>query len=234
MTEPTGTADPDWLRTRRQVLTQAMSIGIASGAYAISFGAISVAAGLNFWQTVTLSVLMFTGASQFAFIGVVAAGGNPLAGAATAAMLGSRNALYGLRVAPLLQARGLHRLGAAQLVIDESTAMSLGRDSLRANRFGFYATGLSVFVFWNIGTAAGALGADLLKDPGVLGLDAAVAGAFIALLGPQLRNREMWAVAVSGALVAVIAIPLVPPGIPVLLAALVVVVFAFLPGRGDT
>jgi len=213
------------------VHTKAASIGVASGAYALSFGAISVAAGLNVWQTMALSLLMFTGASQFAFVGVLAAGGSPIAGAATAALLGSRNALYGLRLAPLLRVRGLRRAAAAQLVLDESTAMSIGHDSLRANRFGFYATGLSVFVCWNTGTAVGAFGADLLRDPSVFGLDAAVAGAFIALLGPQLRDRERWAVAVCGALVAVLAVPLVPPGIPVLLAALVVVGFTFLPGR---
>ena len=231
MTKPAATPDPDWSSNRRQALTQAISIGVASGAYAISFGAIAVSAGLNIWQTMALSLLMFTGASQFAFVGVIAAGGSPMTGAATAALLGSRNALYGLRVAPLLKVRGLRRLGAAELVIDESTAMSVGHHSARANRFGFYATGLSVLVCWNTGTAAGALGADLLKDPSVLGLDAAVAGAFIALLGPQLRNRESWAVAVCGALVAVLSVPVVPPGIPVLLAALVVVGFAFLPGR---
>jgi predicted branched-subunit amino acid permease len=222
-------SDAGWPTARRAIIRDAIGVGAATGAYGISFGAISVAAGLDFWQAVLLSLLMFTGGSQFALVGVIAGGGNPMAGAATAIMLGSRNALYGLRLAPLLQARGWRRWTAAQLVIDESTAMSIGRDSDRSGRLGFYATGISVFVLWNIGTAAGALGADALQDPSLLGFDAAVAGAFLALLGPRLRGREPWAVAACAALVAVVAIPILPPGVPVLLAALVAVGFAYLP-----
>ncbi len=219
-----------WTADRKGIVRDAIGVGVATGAYGISFGAISVAAGLSFWQTMVLSLLMFTGGSQFALVGVVAGGGSPLAGAATALLLGSRNAFYGLRLAPLLQPRGWRRWTAAHLVIDESTAMSIGRDSVRAAQWGFYATGLSVFVLWNMGTAAGGLGADALRDPSVLGFDAAVAAAFLALLGPRLRGYEAWAVAVTAGLVAVLAVPLVPPGVPVLLAALVATGFAYLPG----
>jgi predicted branched-subunit amino acid permease len=226
------TVDDGWQRSRRQIIAQAISIGVATGAYGISFGAISVAAGLDFLQTVALSLLLFSGASQFALVGVIASGGNPLAGAVTAAMLGSRNTLYGLRVGPVLRVRGWRRFLSSQLVIDESTAMSI-REPERAARLGFYATGFSVFVLWNIGTAAGALGANALQDPSVLGFDAAVAGAFLALLGPQLRARESWAVALSAALVAVLVVPIVPPGIPVLLAAVVAIAFSFLPDGNE-
>lgn len=228
------TADPLWPVVRKGIVRDAVGVGVATGAYAISFGALSVAAGLDFLQTMALSLLMFTGGSQYALVGVIAGGGNPLAGAATAIMLGSRNALYGLRMGPLLQTRGWRRWLAAQLVIDETTAMSMGRNSDRAARLGFYATGISVFTLWNLGTAAGALGANALQDPTVLGFDAASAGAFIALLGPRLRGREPWAVAVAAALVAVLAVPIVPPGVPILLAALVAVLFAVFPDRAAT
>ena len=113
---------------------------------------------------------------------------------------------------------------AAQLVIDESTAMAIGRDSDRAARLGFYATGIGVFVLWNIGTAVGVVGASWLSDPRLLGLDAAAPAAFLALLAPRLRGREAWAVALAAALVALIAVPFVPVGFPVLIAALVGVV----------
>jgi predicted branched-subunit amino acid permease len=226
----TSAAAP-WPETRRTVVRNALGIGAATGAYGVSFGAISAAAGLSFWQTMALSLLMFTGGSQFALVGVIAGGGSPLAGAATAVMLGSRNALYGLRLAPTLEARGWRRFATAQLVIDESTAMAIGPDDQRTARYAFYATGLSVFGLWNLGTAVGALGADALQDPSVLGLDAAAAAAFVALLGPRLRGREPWAVAVVAALVAVVAVPLVPPGVPVLVAALVAVAAAYLPAR---
>ena len=230
----TDGTDDDWTRTRKQVIAQSVSVGVATGTYGISFGAIAVATGLDGWQTMALSLLMFTGGSQFALVGVLGAGGTPLAGAATAIMLGSRNALYAMRMAPVLQVRGWRKWAAAQLVIDESTAMSLGRDTERASRVAFYATGLAVFTCWNLGTAAGALGANALADPSVLGLDAAVAASFLALLGPRLHSREAWAVAAASALVAVISIPLVPPGVPVLLAAVVAVGFAYLPEPGTS
>ena len=224
-------SDPAWRLTRSAVLRDAAGVAIATGAYAISFGAIARAGGFDAWQTMALSLLMFTGGSQFGLVGVVAAGGAPLAGAATAIMLGARNALYGLRLTELLQLRGWRRFAAAQLIIDESTAMSIGRDSPRAARLGFYATGLGVFALWNLGTLIGVVGAAWLSDPRALGLDAAAPAAFLALLAPRLRGREAWAIAAVAALVAVIAVPFVPIGFPVLIAALVGIGAGFLPGH---
>jgi predicted branched-subunit amino acid permease len=218
---------------RSEIVREAVAIGVATGAYGISFGAVSLAAGLDVWQTMALSVLMFTGASQFGLVGVIAGGGSPLAGAATAIMLGVRNALYGLRMSELLQVRGLRRLGAAQLVIDESVAMAIGRSDRQESRLGFYATGLSVFTLWNLGTLIGALGASWLSDPRILGLDAAVPAAFLALLAPRVRDRESLAVALAAALVAVLAVPFVPVGIPVLIAALVGVVAGVWPRSAE-
>ncbi len=238
MAEPDGPVgtdqvepDPGWPAVRSQVLRDAAGVAVATGAYAVSFGAIALSAGLNLWQAMALSLLMFTGGSQFGLIGVVAGGGAPLAGAATAIMLGARNALYGLRLSELLDVRGLRRLLAAQLVIDESTAMALGRDSVRASRLAFYATGLGVFALWNVGTVIGVVGASWLAEPKVLGLDAAAPAAFLALLAPRLRGGETWAVALLAALVAVLFVPIVPVGVPVLLAALVGVVAGVLPRR---
>ncbi len=222
-------ADDGWPQTRRDLLADSLGVGMATGAYALSFGAIAIASGLGPWQAMALSALMFTGGSQFGLVGVIAGGGNPMAGAATAVLLGSRNALYGLRLGPLLGLHGWRKAAAAQLIIDESSAMSMGRSSTRAARLGFYATGLSVFVLWNLGTLVGVLGASALSDPGVLGLDAAVPAAFIALLGPQLRGREPWSIAVLAAVVAVATTPLVPPGVPVLIAAAVATVVVLLP-----
>jgi predicted branched-subunit amino acid permease len=224
-------SDADWRVTRATVLRDAAGVSIATGAYGISFGAIALAGGFDLAQTMALSLLMFTGGSQFGLVGVVAGGGAPLAGAATAIMLGARNALYGLRLTELLQLRGWRRFAAAQLIIDESTAMSIGRDSHRAARLGFYATGLGVFALWNLGTLIGVVGAAWLSDPRALGLDAAAPAAFLALLAPRLRGREAWAIALVAALVAIVAVPFVPIGFPVLIAALVGIVAGFLPGR---
>ena len=214
---------------RRAIIRDALGIGIATGAYALSFGAISVTAGLSIPQTCALSLLMFTGASQFAFVSVIASGGSPWAGAATAALLGTRNALYGLRLTTLLEVSGLHRLFAAQLVIDETTAMAIARDEPAQSRFAFYATGFAVFSLWNLGTFAGALATHALPDPKVLGFDAAPPAAFLALLAPRLRAREPMAIALAAALVALVSLPFVPAGVPLLIVAVLVVVFGLRP-----
>ena len=206
----------------KRVIRDALGIGIATGTYGLSFGALSTA-GLTLPQTCVLSLLMFTGASQFAFVGVVAAGGAPLAGAATAALLGSRNALYGLHLARLLRMRLPRRLGAAQFVIDESAAMSLDTRNEPLARLGFWAAGLSVFGCWNIATLLGALGARALSNPSVLGLDVVAPAAFVALMAPRLRTPITWWAALIGAAVALTAVPFTPAGVPVLLAAAAVV-----------
>ena len=219
---------------RKRVIRNAVGIGLATGAYALSFGAISVAAGLSVVQTSALSLLMFTGASQFALVGVLSGGGGAIAAAATSALLGTRNGLYGFRLASLLQARGPRRLLAAHLVIDESTAMAIGQDSAEAGRLGFWATGTSVFVLWNAGTLTGALAARALSDPRSLGLDAAVPAAFLALLAPRLRRGEPAVVGVVAAVVALATVPFVPAGVPVLVAGVVAVIAGLLSRRSQT
>lgn len=204
---------------RAGIVRDAVAVGIATGAYGVGFGAISVSSGLSLWQTCVLSLLMFTGASQFALVGVLGAGGAPVSAATTALMLGTRNTLYGLRMGPLLGWTGLRRLGAAHLLIDESTAMGVTRDSATAARLGFLSTGLSVFVLWNLATLIGAVGGQAFGDPGALGLDAAVGAAFLALLWPRLRDRTNLLVTVASGLLALALVEVVAPGIPVLAAA---------------
>ena len=217
---------------KRGIVRDAVGIGIATGAYAVSFGAISVTAGLSIAQTCALSLLMFTGASQFAFAGVIAAAGSPWAGAAAAMLLGTRNALYGLRLTTLLEVSGVRRLLAAQLVIDETTAMAIARDEPAQSRFAFYATGVAIFSLWNLGTLAGAIATHALPDPKVLGFDAAPPAAFLALLAPRLRAREPLAIALAAALVALVLLPVVPAGVPLLVVAGLVVLYGLRRGSG--
>jgi predicted branched-subunit amino acid permease len=215
---------------RRPILRQALSIGIATGAYGIGFGALSVAAGLDLWQTVALSALMFTGGSQFALVGVVSAGGSPLAAIATSSLLGVRNGLYALRIARLLEVTGWRRPLAAQLTIDESTAVALGQRHAAASRFGFWATGVAVYVCWNVASLIGAVIGDLLGDPKVYGLDAVAAAAFLALLWPQLGSGDARLTAVLAGLIALLLAPAVAPGVPVLTAALAAVIVSLVRG----
>jgi predicted branched-subunit amino acid permease len=203
---------------RRAIVRDGLGVGIATGLYGVSFGAVAVAAGLSVLQTCALSFVMFTGASQFAFVGVLAAGGAPLSGAVTALMLGTRNTLYGLKLAPLLGFRGWQRPVTSQIVIDESTAMSVTRDSRTAARIGFLTTGVAVFALWNLFTFVGAVAGNLIGDPRQYGLDAAVGAAFLALLWPRLSDRRNRVVALCAAAVALGVVPLTAPGVPVLVA----------------
>lgn len=223
--------DAGWPVERRRVLRDALAIGLATGSYGVSFGALGVASGLSVVQTAALSVLVFTGASQIALVSVLAAGGGVLSGAAGALLLGVRNAFYAVRLAGLLQVRGIRRLVGAQLVIDESTAMALGRAAPGAARLAFWGTGLSVYLWWNLGTLVGAWGAHAVGDPAALGLDAAVPAALLALLWPRLVGAASRTVAVGAAVLAVLAVPVLPAGLPVLLAVPVALAVTLAGGR---
>ena len=205
-----------------------MSIGVASAVslYGISFGALAVATGLDVWQAQVLSLFMFSGGSQFAVIGLIAAGAPGLTSVLVAGLLGVRNGLYSLRTAPLVGKGFLRRLIAGQLTIDESTAVALAQPTPSASRTGFWITGIGIYVGWNAMTFVGALLGDALGDVSAFGLDAAAAAAFVGLLWPRLTSREPAVVAVVAAVVTAVAIPFAPTGVPVLLAALVAFVFA--------
>ncbi|KAB0588905.1 AzlC family ABC transporter permease [Comamonas kerstersii] len=198
-----------------------LSISIATGLYGISFGALSVGAGLNLWQTMALSALMFTGGSQFAFIGVIAGGGTGAAALGAASLLGVRNAVYGMQMNRMLQPRGWRKAAAAQLTIDESAATASGQLEPQEQQRGFWTAGLGVFVLWNAFTLLGALLGDALGDPRKWGLDGAAVAAFLGLLWPRLRQREPVALAVLCGVVTMLAVPLLPPGLPILVAAVV-------------
>jgi len=220
-------------RVPREVVVDSLGVGLATGAYGVSFGAVATASGLDVWQACALSLLLFSGASQFAFVGVVAAGGSPWAGALTATLLGSRNAFYGLALAPRLRLRGWRRLVAAQVVIDESTAMALGQsadgaEGERDTRAAFHLTGWTIFVLWNLTTLLGALAGTAMGDPRTYGLDAAVGAAFLALLWPRLSAWPQRVVALVGAAVATGLVPLTPAGVPVIAGGALAVVVGLL------
>jgi 4-azaleucine resistance transporter AzlC len=217
----------------RTIIGEGLAVGVATGAYGISFGAVAVAAGLSVVQACALSLLMFTGASQFALIGVVAAGGAPVSGVLAAVLLGTRNTLYGLRMAPLLGFRGWRRVAGAHVLIDESTAMAVNRETTPAARLGFWTTGLAVFVLWNAATLAGALAGTAIGDPRTYGLDAAVGAAFLALLWPRLSDPRNRVVALVAAGVALGLVPLTAAGVPVLAAGGVALLAGILGRRED-
>ncbi|KQT93567.1 branched-chain amino acid ABC transporter permease [Marmoricola sp. Leaf446] len=208
---------------RRRVDRAAAGIALYAGAFGATFGAVSTGSGVDLGQTMLLSLLMFTGASQFAFVGVVAAGGTAVAAVSAALLLGIRNAFYGIPVSRLVRPRGVRRPLTAHLVIDETTAMAVAERDPALGRRAFWVTGVLLCALWNAGTLAGALlgqGVDLQA----LGLDVAAPAVFLALLWPQLRERTAPVTALLGAAVALALVPVAPPGVPVLAAAAVALV----------
>jgi 4-azaleucine resistance transporter AzlC len=218
------------LPERGLIFRAAIGIGLYAMAFGASFGAISVGSGLTVQQTMVLSLVMFTGASQFAFVGVAASGGSPFAAVPAALLLGVRNAFYGVPVSEILHPRGLARLWTAHFVIDETTAMATSQGTPRAKRYAFWATGLILFALWQLGSLAGAL-VGRAVNPADIGLDAAAPAVFLALLWPMLRGPEARWVASGGALVALALVPIAPPGAPVVASAIVALVGGLLPTR---
>lgn len=177
-------------KPRAAVVRDALGVGTAVGLSGFAFGVTSAGAGMTVVQTCVLSLFVFTGASQFALVGALGSGGNPLAAAAGALLLGVRNAFYGLRLSQLLGLPASVRPLAAQWVIDETSAVALAQPDRRLARLGFTVTGVSLYAGWNITTFLGALGASALGDPAAWGLDAAGPAVFLALLLPMLRARS--------------------------------------------
>lgn len=210
---------------RTQVDRTALSVAFTVGLYGAAFGAAGVTAGFSILQTCLLSILLFSGASQFAVVGIMGAGGSAVSAIATATLLGFRNALYGLQMAPILKVKGLKRILAAQITIDESTAVATLQENDADRRRGFYVTGIGVYVFWNLFTFLGALGASAIGDPSVWGLDAAVPAAFCGLIWPRLKNKTHFVVSAVAIAWALLLTPITPAGIPIITTVLLAVIF---------
>ncbi|WP_443068907.1 AzlC family ABC transporter permease [Streptomyces sp. NBC_01361] len=216
------------------VVRDALGVGVAVGLSGFAFGVTSAGSGLTVLQTCALSLLVFTGASQFALVGAIAAGGNPLTAAAGAFFLGVRNSFYGLRLSQLLALPRVLRPFAAHWVIDETTAVSLAQPTRRSARIGFTVTGLTLYVLWNLTTLLGALGAEAIGDTDAWGLDAAGPAVFLALLAPMLRTSTERAVAGIAVILGLGLLPVLPAGVPVLVAALAAPAVLYAEGRRAT
>ena len=213
-------------RVSSPTFRDSLSVSFTVGAYGVAFGAAAVANGFSVLQSCLLSLLTFSGASQFAVVGVIGAGGSAVSAIATASLLGIRNGLYGVLMAPILKVRGLKRLVAAHITIDESTGVSLSQEprGMQAMREGFWLTGFGVFLFWNLFTLAGALGAKAMGDPSAWGLDAAVPAAFLGLVWPRLKSSTDRTLAIVAAFFAIATTPFLPAGLPIIGTALLAVI----------
>lgn len=210
---------------KNQVDRTALSVAFTVGLYGAAFGAAGVTAGFSILQTCLLSILLFSGASQFAVVGIMGAGGAAISAIATATLLGFRNTLYGLQMAPILKVKGFKRVIAAQITIDESTAVATLQDNDEDRKRGFYLTGIGVYLFWNLFTFLGALGASAIGDPSVWGLDAAVPAAFLGLIWPRLKNKVQFLVSAIAIAWALLLTPVTPAGIPIITTVVLAIVF---------
>lgn len=218
-------------RPRAAVVRDALGVGVAVGLSGFAFGVTAAGAGISTVQACVLSLLVFTGASQFALVGALAAGGNPFTAAAGAFFLGTRNAFYGLRLSQLLRLPRAVRPLAAHWVIDETTAVALAQPDRKSARLGFTVTGLTLYVLWNVTTLLGALGAEAIGDTRAWGLDAAGPAVFLALLAPMLKTATERAVAALALVLGLGFLPVLPAGVPVLIAALAAPVVLWMKGR---
>ena len=210
---------------KNQVDRTALSVAFTVGLYGAAFGAAGVTAGFSILQTCLLSILLFSGASQFAVVGIMGAGGAAISAIATATLLGFRNTLYGLQMAPILKVKGFKRVLAAQITIDESTAVATLQDNDEDRKRGFYLTGIGVYLFWNLFTFLGALGANAIGDPSVWGLDAAVPAAFLGLIWPRLKNKVQFLVSGIAIAWALLLTPVTPAGIPIITTVVLAIIF---------
>jgi len=209
------------------VKRDSFTVSITVGAYGIAFGAAAIADHFTIFQACLLSLLLFSGASQFAVVGVLGAGGSAASAIATSTLLGSRNALYGLRLAPILNHKGWRRAVGAQVTIDESTGVALSQDTNKSMKQGFWYTGIGVFIFWNFFTLLGALGAKAIGNPSAWGLDAAVPAAFLGMLWPRLKGRDTWAVAAASVVLSLTLVPFVPAGVPIISCAVIAILLGW-------
>ena len=204
-----------------------LSVAFTVGLYGAAFGAAGITAGFSILQTCLLSLLLFSGASQFAVVGIMGAGGSAVSAIATATLLGFRNALYGLQIAPILKVTGLKRIIASQITIDESTAVSTLQSNDSDRKRAFYLTGFGVYIFWNLFTFLGALGASAIGDPSVWGLDAAVPAAFCGLVWPRLKDKRLFLISACAIILALLLTPITPAGIPIITTVLLAVIFGW-------
>jgi branched chain amino acid efflux pump len=206
-----------WRTLDRGLARDIALVCLADGVVGISYGAISVGGGLRLWVPVALSLLVFAGASQFLFVGIVAAGGSPIAATIAGLLVNSRHVAFGLALSDVIGS-GWRRLPGSHLMVDENVAFALGQDELRRKRAAYWACGIGIFVCWNVGTLIGALAGSVITDTDVFGLDAAFPAVLLALVLPALRDRSTRTAAAVGVVVALVATPFLPAGLPVLFA----------------
>lgn len=183
-----------------------------------SFGAISVGGGLPVWLPCVLSVFVFAGASQFAAVGIILAGGSPVSAVIAGLILNARLLPFSFAVADRLGHTWWQKLIGAHLTTDEATAFALKHKDFNRSKTAFWVCAVPLFVCWNLAVLAGALAGSEFGNAEDLGLDAAFPVVLLALILPALRQPGLRNAALVGGAIAILLTPCLPAGLPVLAA----------------
>ncbi|ASR36951.1 branched-chain amino acid permease [Prauserella marina] len=222
-----------WRTLDRDLARDIALVCLADALVGASFGAIAVSSGFPLWLPMLISVVVFAGAAQFMFIGLIASGGNPVAAVVAGLLVNARHVPFGFAVGDALGDKPLRRIVGAHLMIDESVAFAMAQRDGERRRAAYWACGIGLFVCWNVGVVGGAFGGTAITDTDVFGLDAAFPAVLLALVLPSLRDKTTRLSALAGVVIALVATPFLPAGLPVLLA-LAGVLVAVLGSRDGT
>ncbi|HEU4543874.1 MAG TPA: AzlC family ABC transporter permease [Jiangellaceae bacterium] len=207
-----------WRTLDKDVARDIALVCVADTIVGVSFGAIAVSLGLPIWLPMLLSVVVFAGAAQFMFVGIVAAGGNPVAAVVAGLLVNARHLPFGFAIGDVLGTGWLRRIIGSHLMIDESVAFALAQRETERRRAAYWACGIALFACWNLGVLAGAFGGTVITNTDAFGLDAAFPAVLLALILPAMRDPATRRAALAGVVIALVAAPFLPPGLPVLLA----------------
>ncbi|WP_199434860.1 AzlC family ABC transporter permease [Qaidamihabitans albus] len=207
-----------WRTLDRDLARDIGLVCVADGVVGVSFGAIAVSSGFPLWLPMLLSLVVFAGAAQFMFIGIVASGGNPVAAVLAGLLVNTRHVPFGFAVGDVLGGGWARRIAGSHLMIDETVAFALAQRDTERRRAAYWACGVGLFLSWNVGVVLGAFGGTAVSDTAVLGLDAAFPAVLLALLLPSLREPATRRAALVGVAIALVTAPFLPAGLPVLLA----------------
>jgi 4-azaleucine resistance transporter AzlC len=199
---------------------RAWPLAVAVGGFGLTYGVLAREAGFSSAAVVVFSLITFAGSAQFAAVSIVHDGGTAAAAIAAALLLNARYLPIGLSIAPWLPGGAAARAAQGQVAVDESWAVSHLGEGRYDPRL-LVGAGVAIYAAWVVCSVAGVAAGSVLGDPATLGLDAAFPALFLALLAGQVRERRLLLAALGGAAIALAMVPLTPPGVPIVAAAVV-------------
>jgi 4-azaleucine resistance transporter AzlC len=206
-----------WRTLDGALLRDIALVCLAVGVIGLSYGAIAVTSGFAWWFPVLMGALVLAASSEFLFVGIIAAGGSPIAALLAGLLVNARHLPFGLAVPDVL-GRGWRGVLGTHLMNDETVVFAIAQDEPERRRAAYWLCGLGILVCWPVGAALGALLGSVVRDTDALGLDAMFPAVIVALILPAMKERTLPRTALAGAGLALAVTPFLPAGLPVLIA----------------